>query len=132
MVKCLIKKNENIGLLILRVTLGVLFIFGGISKFLPQIGPASIQGFADAMLGGSLVLAILVGLSELLGGIAILTGIMARQAGVLLSIVMLGAIILVHFPSGNMLNVLIHFVLIGALLNITFSGSGCFSACKKE
>lgn len=132
MVSCLIKKNENLGLLISRITLGILFLGAGMGKFIPSMGPASLQAFADGMLGGSILLAVLVGVFEILGGLALLSGAMARHAGIILSVIMIGAIVLVHIPAADMMAIMIHMALIGALLNITFSGSGSFSTCKKE
>jgi putative oxidoreductase len=47
-----------------------------------------------------LVVAYLVGLAQLAGGLAMLTGVLIRVGAVCIIIVMLGAIFLVHLPHG--------------------------------
>jgi len=50
--------------------------------------------------GHPIVLGYLVGLAQVAGAIAVLTGILTRVGAAALSIVMLGAIFLVHLPNG--------------------------------
>jgi len=128
---CLIPQNQDVGLLIIRLTFGLLFVMAGLGKFMSSMGPG-LDKFS-MMVGGSMILAVVIGVLELLGGLALISGFMARQAGVILSFIMVGAIVLVHGPAGDKIQILIHIALIGALLGISFIGAGNkFSlGCKK-
>ncbi len=81
-----------------RLVVGLLFFLHGAQKF-GLIGEGNIAGFASAF-GFSTGLASFVGLVELLGGLFILLGLWTRLSSALLSVVMLVAMILAHFPKG--------------------------------
>lgn len=124
---CIIPKNQDLGMLILRLTLGVLFLAGGAMKFMGLEAFATKFNLPVYLMG-------IVAAIELLGGLALISGFMSRQAGVFLSIILLGAITIVYLPTANKIQILIHIALIGGLLNITFSGPGSIFAlgCKKK
>lgn len=90
------KNNQDLGLLLLRVALGAVFIAHGWAKW--QDMPGTIQFFSN--LGLSAMWAYVVATIELLGGLAILLGIWHRLAGYLLAAVMVGAIITVKGSKG--------------------------------
>ena len=73
-------------LLGIRLTVGTIFIVHGMSKFDP--------GFANALprMGLPLELQIPIALAEVVPGILLIIGVLARPSSALLSIVMLGAI----------------------------------------
>ena len=86
---------------LLRVGLASVFIFHGIGKL---SGPGSVGGFAE-MMNLPLVAAWLVTLAELGGGLGLIAGgfrlgpnWLDRLSGLVLIPVMLGAILLVHWP----------------------------------
>jgi putative oxidoreductase len=89
--------KQDIGALILRVVLGVIFIAHGASKF--QDGIGNIAGWFDSI-GLPGFLAYIVASIELIGGIAMLLGLVTRIVGGLFVLVLLGAIVTVQFASG--------------------------------
>ena len=89
------------GLLLLRVSLGAMFIAHAWLKF----GVFTVPGFANFLgqVGLPAVLAWPIILAELIGGLAILTGFYARIVSVALLPVLIGAA-LIHAPNGWVFN----------------------------
>lgn len=94
----MIKKYE-LGLLILRVALGITFLIHGIAKF--QMGLGNVAGWFESI-GILGFLGSVVAFIELLGGIALILGIGTRLVSALIAIVMLGAIFTVKLSVGFM------------------------------
>lgn len=89
-------KNE-IGALILRVTLGALFLIHGIVKF--QGGIENIAGwFSSIGLPGFMAYA--VALLEIIGGVALIMGLATRYVSALYALLMIGAILKVKLSVG--------------------------------
>ena len=84
----MVRKYE-IGLLILRVVLGITFLIHGIAKF--QMGLGNVAGWFESI-GILGFLGYVVAFIELLGGIALILGIGTRIVSALIAIVMVGAI----------------------------------------
>ncbi|MGM0900383.1 MAG: DoxX family protein [Bacillota bacterium] len=91
------KNKQDIGALILRVVLGVIFIGHGAGKF--QDGIGNIAGWFDSI-GVPGFLAYIVAIIELVGGIAMLLGLATRIVGGLFVIVLLGAMVTVQLATG--------------------------------
>ena len=89
-------KNE-IGALILRVTLGVLFFIHGLVKF--QGGIENIVGWFESI-GLPGFMAYGVALVELIGGIALIIGLGTRLVSALLALLMVGATLKVKLSVG--------------------------------
>ena len=89
--------DGRIGIMLLRVSLGVMWIAHALLKWLVFTLPGTAQFFEGAGIPG--VLAYPVFGAELLGGLAIVLGIYARQFSLALSPVMAGAA-LFHVPNG--------------------------------
>jgi putative oxidoreductase len=93
-------KKEDVGLLFIRVMLGIVFIFHGSQKLFGLFGGYGIEGTAGWM--GSIgipfptVNAILAGGTEFFGGLLLITGIMARLAAIPLMFTMLVASFVAH------------------------------------
>jgi putative oxidoreductase len=83
----------NLALFILRLASALAFLYHGSGIFLHA------QQFSAAMHWPALV-GYLVGLAQLAGGLAMLTGILIRVGSACIIAVMLGAIFLVHLPHG--------------------------------
>jgi len=86
-------------LLIIRIAAGIVFLFHGSQILFGAFNGPGLQRFA-ATPGMGIAKATLVGLAELCGGLALLTGVLARVGAACLVIVMLGAILLVHIKHG--------------------------------
>ena len=125
---------------VVRVALGVVFIAHGGQKVFGWFGgpglKATIQTFQQYMKvpPAATVMAALI---ELLGGLALLVGLLARPAAVGIIIVMLVAIVKVHGRNGFFMNFSntpgkghgfeFNFVLITMALSILIGGAGALS-----
>ncbi|MGI4790346.1 MAG: DoxX family protein [Janthinobacterium lividum] len=86
-------------MLIVRIALGLPFIYHGASIAFGAFGGPGLQGFS-AFTHLPLAVAALVGYGEFLGGLGVLFGVLARPAAAGLAIIMLGAITTVHLKNG--------------------------------
>lgn len=89
-------KNLNLGLLLIRLSLGATFLFHGWMKVSNM--DATVAMFASMGIGT--LLTYVAAYTEVLGGLAILFGIATRFAGFMLAILMIVAIAVVHFKNG--------------------------------
>lgn len=96
--------NPSLGLLALRVGLGCVMIVHGAQKLFGMFGGGGLEGttqfFASIGIPMAGAAALLVGLVEFFGGIAVIVGAWTHIAALLLAIDMLVAIITVHLPNG--------------------------------
>lgn len=93
--------NMDNALLVLRIVLGVAFIYHGWSKVSGMEG--TIQMFSS--MGVGMWLTYIASYVEFLGGIALLLGMATRLTTALLTVFMLAAIYLVHLSKGySMMN----------------------------
>jgi putative oxidoreductase len=94
-------------LLVVRVGLGIVFFAHGAQKVLGWFGGPGLKGTIDYFqkgLGIPPAATVLAALVEFLGGIAVLTGFLARPAALGLIVVMLVAVSKVHIQHGFFLN----------------------------
>lgn len=117
------QQNVDVGLLFLRIAVGVTFIAHGVAKF--QNLEGTVGFFAG--LGLASFFAYLVATVEVAGGLAVLLGIFTDIAGILLAIVMVGAITLVKFSKGFLGGYELEAVLFLAALGIAFAGAGKYA-----
>ncbi|MGH9747362.1 MAG: DoxX family protein [Candidatus Acidiferrales bacterium] len=89
----------NLALLLIRIAAALAFLFHGSQILFGAFGGPGPHGFAAYMKAPD-VLGYLVGIAQVAGAIAVLTGVLIRTGAVCLIIVMLGAIFLVHLPHG--------------------------------
>ena len=122
--------QQDLGKLILRITLGALVLLHGIAKL--SGGLAGIVGMVEAQgLPGFLGYAVLVG--EVLAPLMLLAGFHARIGGLLVAINMLVAIVLVHMGDLGSLNsqggwaLELQGMFLGTALAIALIGPGRFS-----
>ena len=116
--------NAKLGILVLRVTLGAIFLTHGIQKL------SNIEmtiGFFG-MLGFSAFWAWLVALVETIGGAAVLFGFGTRIAASFLSIIMIVVITMVKKGQGFSATEL-DIVLLGLSLGVGLIGCGKWSLC---
>jgi len=99
--KLLASNNNDIAPLILRLTLGVIFIGHGWGKLFGEGNPAGFAGWLGSMgLEPSYLLAVAAGLAETLGGALLIAGLFTRAAASSLVVVMFVAIGFVHLDAG--------------------------------
>jgi putative oxidoreductase len=124
--------NPDLGLAILRVVVGVVFIAHGAPKL---FGGAEMTADFFLQIGIPLPLlaAWVVALLEFFGGIVLILGFLVTPVALLLSLQMLLGIILVHAPNGWYVvgsgqgGVEFNVLLLAALLALVFAGPGLAS-----
>jgi putative oxidoreductase len=94
----------NIGLLIIRLVIGVLFVGHGAQKLFGWFGGYGIKGtggwFESIGIKPGVTMALLAGLAELLGGLLFALGLLTPLAGIMIAGTMVMAIAKVHAPNG--------------------------------
>lgn len=119
----------DLGILFLRVGCGLPFLYHGSAILFGAFdGPGPVH-FAQFMHAPAII-GYLVGLAQVAGAIAILTGALIRVGAVCTSIVMLGAIFLVHISHGyGIAHNGVELALTELLLSLAllFTGAGRFS-----
>ena len=93
---------NDVGMLVLRLGLGIIFFLHGSQKVFGWFGGHPLDQSVAAMAAMHIAapLAYLSILTEFLGGIALILGVLSRIAGIGLTINMIVAIALVHFKNG--------------------------------
>lgn len=89
----------DVALLLLRIACAAAFLYHGNATLFGALGGPGPQNFS-AFLHAPLIMGYLVGLAQVAGGLAILTGVLFRVGAVCIIIVMIGAIFLVHIAHG--------------------------------
>ena len=113
-----------LGLTILRVIIGIVFIAHGAQKLFVFGIHGVVGGFSQMGVPLPSITAPLVAIVEFVGGIALVLGLFTRIAALLLAIDMLGAIVLVHFKGGFFLPAGYEFALTLLAANIALAVSG--------
>lgn len=98
--------DDSLSLLILRVVLGVIFFAHGAQKVLGWYGGHGLKATVNSMtsMGLPSPIAYLVCFFELLGGVGLVLGLLARLSALAVGIVMVGAILTVHKQNGFFMN----------------------------
>ena len=125
------KKHYDWGLLVLRIGMGIIFIFMGYGKLFG--GSPGIEGFTSMLtnigIPAPVFSAYLVGIIEFFGGIAIILGMFTRVVAPLLAIIMVVAFVAVKkvLPGGN-----IDLALFAISVALTLTGPGSYSLLRKN
>jgi len=94
----------NIGLLMIRLVIGLLFIGHGAQKLFGWFSGYGLKGtggwFESIGMKPGVTIALIAGLAELIGGIMFALGLLTPVAGILIAGTMAMAIIKVHAPNG--------------------------------
>lgn len=95
---------EDLGLLLIRLMVGFVFVYYGSQKLFGWFGGHGIQGtggwFESIGIKPGKAIAAFSGIAELLSGILFVLGIYLPLGAVLIVIVMIGSIVKVHGPKG--------------------------------
>ncbi|MFF5400161.1 DoxX family protein [Peribacillus butanolivorans] len=94
----------GIGLLVIRVVIGLSFVGHGAQKLLGWFGGYGLKGtggwFDSIGMKPGVTMALFAGLSELIGGALFALGLFTPLAGILIALTMLVAIVKVHGANG--------------------------------
>lgn len=95
-----VRTTARYGLVILRIVLGIAFVIHGWGKLSGGVG--GVAGFFGGMLGipAPELMAWVVTIVELVGGILLIVGALTQIAGILLALDMLGAIFFAYLRTG--------------------------------
>jgi putative oxidoreductase len=126
--------------LVVRLALGVIFVAHGAQKVFGWFGGPGLKGtigYFRSALGVPAPLGVLAAFTELLGGLAMVVGFLARPAALGLIVVMLVAIAKVHARNGFFLNFSLtpgkghglefNLALLAMALSILIGGAGALS-----
>jgi len=96
------------GNLLIRIGIGLLFVWGGLEKFIPGFlggpGLTGATGFVGGVFGVSGIIATIMtiglAITELAAGILVITGKKLFEAYAALTLIMLVAVVMVWIPAG--------------------------------
>jgi putative oxidoreductase len=126
--------------LVLRFTLGLVMFPHGAQKLLGWYGGygfSGTMGFFTETMHLPWIIAFLVIIGEFFGSVSLLAGLLTRFSAASLAIIMLGAIVTVHWPHGFFMNWFgkqagegfeYHLLVIGLALAVLVTGAGKWSA----
>lgn len=92
--------QSTIARTVLRLVLGVVFFAHGWQKIFEYTIPGTQAAFAQMGVPAAQLVAPAIGFLELVGGAALILGVLVRPVAALLALNMLGALFLVHAPAG--------------------------------
>lgn len=122
--------SASLGLLVLRIVVGLIFVAHGAQKIFEYTLPGTIGSFADMGVPLPEIAAPFVAFVELVGGALLALGLFTRPVGILLAIDMIVAIVAVHLPAGLWVGEggYEYVAVLGvAALALAFTGAGRFS-----
>lgn len=120
--------RAHLGLFLIRAIVGVVFVFHGSQKLFGWFGGYGIAGTGQFMEGIGIPFgvasAVLVGVTELIGGLALLTGAWSRIAAVVLAFTMLVASFTAHGGAFSLASNGMEYSLTLALVSAGLAGTG--------
>ncbi|MTT30931.1 DoxX family membrane protein [Terrilactibacillus sp. BCM23-1] len=129
---------EDIGLLLIRLVIGLTFVGHGAQKLFGWFGGPGLTGTGEwlesiGIKPGGKIWAIVAGTFELVGGILFLIGFWIPVGASLIGLIMLDAILTVHGPNGFWAvnnGFEYNLVLIAIVVGIAFTGPGGYVLFK--
>jgi putative oxidoreductase len=124
----------GVGLLVLRLVLGVIFIGHGAQKLFGSFGGPGLKGtagfFEQLGIKPPYLMAVLAGLAEFVGGILVILGFLTPLAALALIVVMIVAVLTVHLENGFFVTnggYEFNLALAGMALTLLIVGAGAYS-----
>jgi putative oxidoreductase len=138
MIARLLQTEPSYVLLVLRIALAIVIFPHGVQKLLGWFGGAGIDGTMQlfAALGVPAGIAVLVIVSDFFGSLALAVGLVGRLAAFGTTMVMLGAMVMVHAQHGFFLNwngdqagegIQFHLLVLAVAVVLMVKGSGAWS-----
>jgi len=128
----------DLAILVLRISLGVVFVAHGLQAALGMFSGPGVSGFSDMLAGlgfkPSLFWAYVGAYVELIGGIFLILGIFTRAAALFILIFMVVAILKVHLVKGFFIQAggfEYNFVIICICIALMLLGPGKYSITAK-
>jgi putative oxidoreductase len=118
------KKLDQYGPLPVRILAGIAFIVHGLPKLSNVAGT---EHFFANMVGLPASMALPVGLLEVIGGIALLAGVLTRIASILFIIEMIGSTIVAKLPRGFVGGYELDLLLMAISISLLLTGPGRIS-----
>ena len=118
------KKLDQYGPLPIRILAGIAFIVHGLPKLSNVAGT---EHFFANMVGLPASMALPVGLLEVIGGIALLVGVLTRIASILFIIEMIGSTIVAKLPRGFVGGYELDLLLMAISISLLLTGPGRIS-----
>jgi putative oxidoreductase len=130
--------RDDVGLLVARLALGIVFLPHGLQKTLGLFGGTGFSGTMGffTQQGMPSIIAFLIIIGESFGALGLIIGFLSRLAAFGISLIMLGAIFMVHLPNGFFMNWFgtkqgegfeFHILAIGLGLVVLIGGAGKWS-----
>lgn len=133
-IKSLLNTRAGYGITVLRILVGIIFMAHGSQKLFGMFGGYGLEGTGQYMeslgLTPGYLMALMSGSAEFFGGLAMVIGLLARPAAVVLIVMLVVAILSVHIHNGLfMANNGYEFALalLGGAIAVLFEGAGRLS-----
>ncbi len=138
MINTLLGTKDDVGAFIARITLGIVILPHGLQKLLGMFGGAGFSGTVDFFVSSGIpaFIAILIIIGESFGALGLILGFLSRIAAFGITVIMLGAIFMVHLPNGFFMNWFgsntgegyeYHILAVGLGLVVLIKGGGIWS-----
>ena len=134
LVQRILSTDNGAGALALRIPVGIIFAAHGAQKLFGWFGGYGLEGtgqfFGSIGLTPGYLMALLAGLVEFFGGLALVLGVLVRPAAAALAFAMLIAVFAVHWSKGFFASnggYEYALALLAASLVLALSGAGRFS-----
>lgn len=118
--------KHEIGNVLIRVVLGIIFMVHGFDKFLSGIANV-VERFEEYGIPFATLVAFVIAFIELIGGTFLILGFSTRFVAGVFIVIMLGAIITVHFEQGFLQGYEFNIVLIAMASYLVITGTKLFS-----
>lgn len=134
----ILKTDNDFATFLARVFLGIVILPHGLQKAIGMFGGAGFSGTVDFFVGSGIpyIVAVLIILGESFGALGLIFGFLSRLCAAGITIIMLGAIFMVHLPYGFFMNWFgsnagegyeYHILAIGLSLVVLIKGGGKWS-----
>ena len=138
MINSLLATKDDVGAFIARIILGIVILPHGLQKLLGMFGGAGFSGTVDFFVSSGIpaFVAILIIIGESFGALGLILGFLSRIAAFGITLIMLGAIFMVHLPNGFFMNWFgsnagegyeYHILAVGLGLIVLIKGGGIWS-----